>query len=96
VTFTVMANDACGSVTSLVSVPASGAAFPVGVTTVTNTATDNNGNTSTCTFTVTSARPSGSDNHLSGRCDGQCGCRNVLCERAWCWEVPQSATFALR
>ncbi|HEX5220995.1 MAG TPA: Ig-like domain-containing protein [Verrucomicrobiae bacterium] len=53
VTFSVTANDACGSVTTLVSVPASGSAFPVGLTTVTNTATDNSGNTSTCTFTVT-------------------------------------------
>jgi len=34
-------------------VPASGSAFPAGVTTVTNTATDNSGNTSQCTFTVT-------------------------------------------
>jgi hypothetical protein len=53
VTFNVTATDACGSVTNLVSVPASGSAFPVGVTTVTNTATDNSGNTSVCTFTVT-------------------------------------------
>ena len=40
VTFSVTATDNCGSVTNLVSVPASGSAFPVGVTTVTNTATD--------------------------------------------------------
>src|SRR5437879_1611290 len=53
VTFTVTANDACGSVTNLTSVPASGSAFAVGVTTVTSTAKDNSGNTSTCTFTVT-------------------------------------------
>jgi uncharacterized repeat protein (TIGR01451 family) len=56
VTFTFTAVDACGSVTNLASVPASGSAFPVGVTTVTNTATDNNGNTSVCTFTVTVRR----------------------------------------
>src|SRR6185369_7671441 len=53
VTFSVTAIDACGSVTNLVSVPASGSAFPVGVTTVTTTATDATGNTSQCTFTVT-------------------------------------------
>jgi len=53
VTFTVSATDACGSVASLISVPASGAAFPIGVTTVTNTATDASGNASVCTFTVT-------------------------------------------
>jgi HYR domain/Secretion system C-terminal sorting domain len=35
-----------------VSVPASGSFFPVGITTVTSTATDGAGNTATCTFTV--------------------------------------------
>jgi hypothetical protein len=53
VTFSVTASDNCGSVSSLVSVPASGSSFPLGVTTVSNTATDSNGNTSTCSFTVT-------------------------------------------
>src|SRR5436853_5364813 len=52
VTFSVTATDNC-SVTNTVSVPASGTAFPVGVTTVTNVATDASGNTSSCTFTVT-------------------------------------------
>ena len=52
VTFTVSATDNC-SVTNLVSTPPSGSTFPVGVTTVTNTATDASGNTSVCTFTVT-------------------------------------------
>jgi hypothetical protein len=53
VTFTVTATDACSTVTNIVSVPASGSVFPVGVTTVTNVATDIYGNTSGCTFTVT-------------------------------------------
>src|SRR5207244_1037807 len=53
VTFNVTASDTCGSITNLVSVPPSGSAFAVGVTTVTSTGTDNSGNTSTCTFTVT-------------------------------------------
>ena len=39
--------------TNLVSSAASGSTFPVGMTTVTNTATDASGNTSSCTFTVT-------------------------------------------
>src|SRR5581483_6535095 len=52
VTFSVTATDNC-AVTNLVSNPASGFAFPVGVTTVTNTVTDASGNTSRCTFTVT-------------------------------------------
>src|SRR5262249_59847811 len=56
VTFSVSATDNC-SVTNLVSTPASGSTFAVGVTTVTSTATDASGNTSTCTFTVTITDP---------------------------------------
>ncbi len=52
VTFSVTATDNC-AVTNVVSVPASGFAFPVGVTTVTSTARDSSGNSSQCTFTVT-------------------------------------------
>ena len=52
VTFTVLATDNCG-VPNLVSSPASGSTFPIGVTTVTNTATDASGNQSSCTFLVT-------------------------------------------
>src|SRR5436309_6348137 len=48
----VIATDNC-PVTNVTSVPASGFAFPVGITTVTNTARDTSGNASTCTFTVT-------------------------------------------
>src|SRR5206468_2100151 len=52
VTFVVTASDNC-TVTNLSSMPASGFAFPRGTTTVTNTARDSRGNTSTCIFTVT-------------------------------------------
>src|SRR5206468_12688613 len=52
VTFNVTATDNC-AVTSLVSVPPSGFAFPIGTTTVTNTARDSSGNSNRCTFTVT-------------------------------------------
>src|ERR671935_116371 len=52
VTFVVTATDNCPGV-SVVSVPASGSSFPVGTTTVTSTATDAQGNSATCTFTVT-------------------------------------------
>ena len=51
-TFFVSATDNCG-VTNLVSSMASGSTFPVGTTTVTNTATDASGNTTSCSFTVT-------------------------------------------
>ena len=50
--FLVSASDNC-SVTNLVSTPASGSTFPIGVTTVTSVATDASGNTNRCTFTVT-------------------------------------------
>lgn len=46
------ATDTCGGV-SVTSTLASGSVFPVGTTTVTATATDASGNTSSCSFTVT-------------------------------------------
>ena len=51
-TFNVSATDNC-AVTNVASAPPSGSAFPVGVTTVTSTARDSSGNSSSCTFTVT-------------------------------------------
>jgi HYR domain/Ig-like domain CHU_C associated/Secretion system C-terminal sorting domain/PKD-like domain len=53
VNFTVTATDNCAGTVTITSVPASGSFFPVGTTTVTSTAVDACGNTSTCTFTVT-------------------------------------------
>jgi len=52
VNFTVGVTDNCPGAT-VVSVPASGSTFPLGTTTVTSTATDAAGNTSTCSFNVT-------------------------------------------
>ena len=52
VTFTVNATDNSGT-NALVSIPSSGSTFSVGLTIVTNTATDPSGNHSSCTFTVT-------------------------------------------
>lgn len=52
VSFSVGGSDGC-SETSIVSTPASGSTFPVGVTTVTNVITDSAGNSNVCTFTVT-------------------------------------------
>jgi methionine-rich copper-binding protein CopC len=51
VTYSVSASDNCPGV-SVVSVPPSGSVFPVGVTTVTSTATDAHGNTSQCSFDI--------------------------------------------
>ena len=52
VNFTVTGSDNVSAVT-ISSQPASGSAFPLGTTTVTATATDAAGNSSTCNFTVT-------------------------------------------
>jgi hypothetical protein len=51
VSFTVTTTDNCPG-TTVVCNPPSGSCFPVGVTTVTCTATDASGNTATCSFTV--------------------------------------------
>src|SRR5258706_516464 len=48
----VSASDDC-AVTNVTSSPASGFAFPLGTTTVTSTARDSSGNSSSCSFTVT-------------------------------------------
>jgi hypothetical protein len=54
VTYTATASDNCPGVSVSYS-PVSGTFFPVGTTTVTATATDASGNSSSCTFTVTVA-----------------------------------------
>ena len=43
--FTTTASDTCGGIPTIVSVPPSGSTFPIGTTTVTNTAFDANGTT---------------------------------------------------
>ncbi len=55
VEYTATATDNSGSV-AVICVPASGTAFPVGVTTVTCTAMDDSGNVATGSFTVTVTR----------------------------------------
>lgn len=52
VTFTPTATDNCTGTITIVSSPASGSVFPVGLTTVNVTATDAAGNAGTCSFTV--------------------------------------------
>jgi hypothetical protein len=52
VTYVASAFDA-GGIASFACVPSSGSTFPIGVTTVTCTATDNAGNSASCSFTVT-------------------------------------------
>ncbi len=69
VNFTTTASDNCPGVV-VVCNPPSGSCFPVGVTTVTCTATDASGNTATCSFTVTV---------FNGRLqDDSAGCNNTV------------------
>jgi hypothetical protein len=53
VSFSVTASDSCDSSVPVVLSHASGSVFGVGTTTVTATATDDSGNSSSCTFNVT-------------------------------------------
>jgi hypothetical protein len=53
VTYTAGAKDACDPNPTVACSPASGSTFPIGTTTVTCTATDDAGNTTSCTFQVT-------------------------------------------
>lgn len=53
VSFTVTATDSCSSNVTVTTDHASGSSFPVGTTTVIATANDHNGNTSSCSFTIT-------------------------------------------
>src|SRR5207247_2594852 len=48
--FSITSSDNCSS--SVITTPASGSVFPIGITTVTSVATDASGNTSTCSFDV--------------------------------------------
>lgn len=53
VDFVAAATDSCDASPTVSTEPASGSLFPVGTTTVTVTAVDSTGNTSSCTFDVT-------------------------------------------
>lgn len=53
VNFSVSASDSCAGSANVTTSHASGSLFPVGTTTVTTTATDPSGNTSSCSFNVT-------------------------------------------
>src|SRR4030095_5066908 len=69
VNFTTTASDNCPGVV-VVCNPPSGSCFPVGITTVTCTATDAAGNTATCSFTIST---------FNGRLqDDSAGCNNTV------------------
>src|SRR5205085_1055103 len=68
-------NDNCG-IQSVVCSPASGTCFPVGMTTVTCTATDTSGNTGQCSFKITVQNPCAITcpaNITKGNDPNQCG-----------------------
>ena len=82
------ASDNCG-IASLASTHNPGAAFPVGTTTVTYTATDVNGNTQTCSFTVTvidNTKPTitGCPSNITANT----GSGNTLCSQTASWTIP--------
>jgi hypothetical protein len=56
VTFATAASGGCTS-PNVISIPASGSTFPIGITTVTNAATDDCGTSTNCTFTITVIAP---------------------------------------
>lgn len=71
VSYTASASDNC-EMASVTCSPTSGSSFNIGVTTVTVTATDINGNVNSCTFTVTiNALPEICDNDIDDNCDGE-------------------------
>src|ERR1035441_3552460 len=55
--FTVTASGGCSPPPMVVANPPSGSTFPIGTTTVNATASDNCGNSTNCSFTVTVVRP---------------------------------------
>jgi hypothetical protein len=81
VNFTVSATDNCPGVT-VVCAPPSGSCFAVGVTTVTCTATDQSGNTSTCSFTVTVFNARLQDD--SGGCSNTVLFNTLTGDYRWC------------
>ncbi len=69
VNYTATATDNCG-VSGISYIPTSGSNFNIGITTVTATATDVNGKTSSCNFTVTINPRTEKCNGLDDDCDG--------------------------
>ena len=59
VPFTVSATDSCDASPTIVAAPPSGSFLPFGTTTVLATATDDSGNSTQCSFTVTVRTPQG-------------------------------------
>ncbi|MBI3949178.1 MAG: HYR domain-containing protein [Acidobacteria bacterium] len=94
VTFSATATDVCDSTPTVTCTPASGSTFPIGTTTVTCTATDDSGNSASCTFTVT-VNPfllvledeDGSDCLIINVCGSPSG------TGTYCWKTSSGASF---
>ncbi|MFN0111224.1 MAG: HYR domain-containing protein, partial [Blastocatellia bacterium] len=75
-TFSATANDVCDGTRTVTCSPASGSSFPVGVTTVTCSASDLSGNSGSCSFTVTvgiACSITCPTNIVTNTAAGQCG-----------------------
>ncbi len=70
VSFLITATDNCTATPTIVSTPASGSTLPSGLTTVQATATDESGNTATCSFEVTISGNPELCNGLDDDCNG--------------------------
>jgi hypothetical protein len=81
VNFTLTTNDNCSG-TTIVCNPPSGTCFPVGVTTTTCTATDQSGNTSTCSFMVSVFNARLQDD--SGACSNTVLFNTLTGDYRWC------------
>lgn len=84
----VTATDNCGA--TLAGSHASGDAFPVGATTVTYTATDGSGNTSSCSFTITVTPPNimgTTTASASNPCEGDTVTLTALAATSYLWST---------
>jgi hypothetical protein len=76
VTFSLQAHDNCSGDVPVVSVPPSGSRFPIGTNTVTNTATDAAGNSTSCSLRITVLGALGVLTDVSGELSSIAGTAN--------------------
>jgi hypothetical protein len=89
VTFTPTATDNSQTSVSIVTTPASGSVFPVGINTVNVTATDFAGNSTSCTFNVTILpNPTATATYNTGLCAGGALALNAGGGTTYAWSGP--------
>ncbi|MCX6273010.1 MAG: FG-GAP-like repeat-containing protein [Bacteroidetes bacterium] len=93
VNYTVTATDNCPGPVSIVTAPASGSTFPVGLTTVTSIATDASGNQSSCSFTVNIlSNPTITAGYNTGLCQGTTLSLTASGGASYSWTGPNGYT----